>query len=103
MHAEAAYHTGDENAARESLNLVRARVQIPAITSSGQDLLNAIYRERRIELGLEAHRFFDLVRTGRAAQVLGPLGFKQGINELFPIPASQIQATDGALIQNFGY
>ena len=103
MHAEAAYHTGDENGARESLNLVRARVQIPAITASGQDLLEAIYRERRIELGLEAHRFFDLVRTGRAAQVLGPLGFKQGIHELFPIPVSQIQATDGALIQNFGY
>jgi hypothetical protein len=103
MHAEAAYHTGDEGSARTSLNQVRARVQIPEITASGNDLLEAIYRERRIELGLEAHRFFDLVRTGRAPQELGPLGFKTGINEVFPIPSSQIQATNGAIMQNNGY
>lgn len=103
MHAEASYHTGDENGARNSLNQVRARVQIPEITASGNALLEAIYRERRIELGLEAHRFFDLVRTGRAAQELAPLGFKPGINEVFPIPSSQIQATNGAIMQNNGY
>jgi hypothetical protein len=103
MHAEAAYHGGDEPAARNSLNLVRARVDIPDVNASGADLLEAIYRERRIELGLEAHRFFDLVRTGRAAQVLGPLGFRAGTHELFPIPQSQIQATGGALVQNPGY
>lgn len=103
MHAEAAYHVGDEGAARASLNQVRARVQIPEISATGPALLEAIYRERRIELGLEAHRFFDLVRTGRAPQVLGPLGFKDGIHELFPIPLSQIQATNGAVKQNPGY
>jgi starch-binding outer membrane protein, SusD/RagB family len=103
MHAEAAYHTGDENAARNALNQVRARVGIPAISFSGAALLEAIYRERRLELGLEAHRFFDLVRTGKAAQVLAPLGFVQGTHELFPIPQSQILATNGALKQNPGY
>lgn len=103
MHAEAAYHTGDEAAARSSVNQVRARVGIPDISFSGPVLLDAIYRERRIELGLEAHRFFDLVRTGRAPQVLGSLGFKAGTHELFPIPQSQIQATNGALMQNPGY
>ncbi|MBX2889423.1 MAG: RagB/SusD family nutrient uptake outer membrane protein [Saprospiraceae bacterium] len=103
MHAEAAFQTGDEPAARASLNQVRARVGIPSIGASGADLLNAIYRERRIELGLEAHRFFDLVRTGRAAQVLGGLGFRAGTHELFPIPQSQILATGGALTQNPGY
>ncbi|MEO5907087.1 MAG: RagB/SusD family nutrient uptake outer membrane protein [Saprospiraceae bacterium] len=103
MHAEAAFHTGDENGARNSLNAVRARVQIPAITASGVALLGAIYRERRLELGLEAHRFFDLVRTDRAQQELGPLGFVAGVHALFPIPSSQIQATNGALIQNPGY
>ncbi len=103
MHAEAAYHTGDEEAARTSLNKVRARVGIPPITATGQALLDAIYRERRLELGLEAHRFFDLVRTGQAPQVLGGLGFVAGIHELFPIPQSQIQATNGALSQNPGY
>lgn len=103
MHAEAAFHTGDESTARISLNQVRARVGIPEITATGQALLDAIHRERRIELGLEAHRFFDLVRTHRAAQVLGPLGFMQGVHELFPIPQSQIEATNGAITQNPGY
>ncbi len=103
MHAEAAAQSGDEAAAKTSLNLVRTRAGIPAISVSGADLLTAIYRERRLELGLESHRFFDLVRTGRAAQVLGSQGFKTGTNELFPIPQSQILATGGALEQNPGY
>jgi hypothetical protein len=103
MHAEASFQSGDEPSARESLNKVRARVAIPAISFSGDALLNAIYRERRIELGLEGHRFFDLIRTGRAPSVLGNLGFKSGIHELFPIPQSQIQATNGVLLQNPGY
>lgn len=109
MHAEAAAKNGNEAAARTSLNAVRARasasgtVTLPSITSSGQNLINAIYRERRIELGLEGHRFFDLVRTGRAADVLGSLGYVEGTHSVFPIPQSQIQATNGAITQNPGY
>lgn len=103
MHAEAAFQTGDENAARTSLNLVRRRVKIPDISATGNALLQAIYRERRLELGLEAHRFFDLIRTGQAPEVLGIYGFRTGVHELFPIPESQIQATNGALTQNPGY
>jgi hypothetical protein len=103
MHAEASYQSGDETSAKNSLNLVRARVSIPPISFSGEALLNAIYRERRIELGLESHRFFDLVRTGKAPEVLGNLGFKAGTHEIFPIPQSQILATNGAITQNPGY
>lgn len=103
MHAESSYHLGKEQEARDHVNLVRKRVGIPDISFSGNALLEAIYRERRIELGLEAHRFFDLVRTGRAPQVLGPLGFVAGRHELFPIPQSQIQASNGAVVQNPGY
>lgn len=103
MHAEASFQAGDQSAARTSLNKVRARVGIPAVSFSGNELLEAIYRERRVELGLESHRFFDLVRTGKAPNVLGGLGFKQGTHELFPIPQSQILATNGALSQNPGY
>ncbi len=103
MYAEAAYHSGDEQAARTALNIVRSRVGIPNISFSGDALLQSIYRERRIELGLESHRFFDLIRTGRGPQILGKYGFKEGTHELFPIPQSQIQATNGALIQNPGY
>mgnify|MGYP000599985436 CR=1 FL=1 len=80
MHAEAAAQNGNEPAARTSLNKVRARGTatniLPDITASGAALLTAVYRERRIELGLEGHRFFDLVRTGRAATALGALGYK---------------------------
>lgn len=103
MHAEAAAQTGDEAGAKASLNLVRKRVGIPEISPSGAALLEAIYRERRIELGLESHRFFDLVRTGRASQVLGSQGFVAGTHDIFPIPQSQILATNGALDQNPGY
>jgi hypothetical protein len=103
MQAEASFRSGDETSARNSLNQVRSRVGIPEVTATGHALLEAIYRERRLELGLEAHRFFDLVRTGRAAEVLGGLGFVAGIHELFPIPQSQIQATNGAVTQNPGY
>ncbi|HNG90760.1 MAG TPA: RagB/SusD family nutrient uptake outer membrane protein, partial [Saprospiraceae bacterium] len=108
MHAEAAAQNGNEAAARTSLNRVRARARgnssslLPDISASGAALLSAIYRERRIELGLEGHRFFDLVRTGRAAAVLGPLGY-QDKHQVFPIPQSQIQATNGAIVQNPGY
>lgn len=103
MHAEAAYHTGNQNAALESLNAVRGRVEIPLLDLSGPELLEAIYRERRLELGLEGHRFFDLVRTGRAADVMGPEGYQEGVHNVFPIPLNQIQLSNGVLNQNSGY
>jgi hypothetical protein len=70
-----------------ALNEVRARVELPPVSAT----LDNIYEERHAELALEENRFFDLVRWGKAAQVLGPLGFTAGKNELFPIPAKQIQ------------
>ena len=111
MTAECAYHTGDEAKARTLTNEVRARARSTAsnqqsllpINGSGQELLDKIYHERRVELGLEGHRFFDLVRQGRAAEVLAPMGFQAGVHELFPVPESQIQATNGAITQNPGY
>lgn len=103
MHAEAAYHTGNQSAALESLNAVRGRVEIPLLDLNGPALLEAIYRERRLELGLEGHRFFDLVRTGRAAEVMGPTGYQEGVHNVFPIPLNQIQLSNGVLTQNSGY
>ena len=108
--AEAAAQTGDEVKARDYVNEVRARARrgasgdvLPDINKTGPALLDAIFRERRIELGLEGHRFFDLVRSGRAAAELGPLGYQEGVHNVFPIPASQIQASSGLLTQNPGY
>lgn len=109
LHAEAAFHNSNEAAARQSVNRVRARARgtisniLPDVTATGPALLDAIYHERRVELGLEGHRFFDLVRTGRASAVLGPLGYNEGVHKYFAIPLSQIQATNGAIIQNAGY
>lgn len=103
MNAEAAYHTGNTAGALESLNKVRKRVGLAAINKSGDELLKAIYHERRVELGLEGHRFFDLVRTGQAVTKLQPLGYIDNIHHVFPIPSSQVQLSGGVLTQNNGY
>ena len=73
--------------AQSALDAVRARVDLPTIEAS----LDNIYEERHAEFAMEEQRFFDLVRWGKAAQVLGPLGFKAGKHEKFPIPTSQRQ------------
>ncbi len=103
MHAESAYQTGDETTARTSLNEVRARVGLSPVAASGQALLDAIYHERRVELAMEGHRFFDLVRTGRASAELSSLGFIEGIHEILPIPDFEITKSNGIYQQNPGY
>ena len=81
----------------------------------------AVRFERKLELGMEGHRFFDLVRWGVAAQVKNAYYAKDGVrrgylrtatftagkNEVFPLPAKAItqSAKDGVptLKQNPGY
>jgi hypothetical protein len=100
FHAEAANENGDADAALESLNRVRSRVSMPAVTTTDQDeLREAIYHERRVELGLEGHRFYDLVRQGRAGEVLAENGFVEGKHEYFPIPQLELDVCD-KLVQN---
>lgn len=69
--AEALYHTGDENGAREALKPVRERAGMPAITSSGSQLLQDIKHERRIEFAFEEHRYFDVRRWKEGPKYLG--------------------------------
>ncbi len=69
--AEALYHIGDEEGAREALRPVRARAGMPAITSSGEQLLKDIKHERRIELAFEEHRYFDVRRWKEGPENLG--------------------------------
>lgn len=68
-YAEAAYESGDETTARNNLNEVRQRVGMPAVNLSGQQLRDKIRHERRIELCLEGHRYFDARRWKIADQV----------------------------------
>jgi len=90
--------------AREYLNRVRRRAFGDTdhdIAASGATLTDFILEERRLELVGEGHRFFDLVRTGRAAQNIP--GFTANKNELFPIPTIEIQLAGNRWEQNQGY
>lgn len=107
MAAEALNENNKPEEALKYLNEVRARARqgnediLPDITETNQAALrDIILHERRVELALEGHRFWDLVRTGRAAEVLGPRGFIEGKHEYFPIPQSQIDLSQGSLAQN---
>lgn len=103
MAAEANFKkpSADEDKARNYLNLVRNRAGLEDVTLSGTNLLNQIYEDRRLELVGEGHRFFDLVRTGRAAAEID--GFVSGKHELFPIPAIEIELAGNNWEQNPGY
>jgi len=103
MAAEAFARSGDETTAKQYLNQVRLRVSVQPLSGSGQALLDRILRERQRELATEGHRFFDLVRTGNAVAELGDQGFTPNKNELLPIPQSEIDITEGLIIQNPGY
>jgi len=103
MAAETHARSGNESAALSHLNAVRARVGLQASTASGSNLLDAIYKERQLELATEGHRFWDLVRTGRAEAELGDQGFIAGKNEILPIPQSEMDITQGNFNQNPGY
>jgi len=66
----------------------------------GNTLAKAIEHERRVKLAFEFHRFFDLVRTGRALEVLQAKGYPITANKLlFPIPQTTID-TNPAIKQN---
>jgi len=94
----------DETKALAYLNQVRERAfgdSSHNSSATGAALTDAILDERRHELLGEGHRFFDLVRTGRAAQAID--GFVAGKHELFPIPFQEIQFSAGNWGQNPNY
>jgi starch-binding outer membrane protein, SusD/RagB family len=92
------------------LNMVRERVGLPTYGSPDYPsdlyptLAEAIEHERRVELAFEFHRFFDLVRTGRALEVMHSKGYTNLTEErlLFPIPQHAIDVNSD-LTQNPGY
>ena len=93
-----------------------------AFAGMGKDAaLRAIYFERKLELAMEGHRFFDLSRWGIAAETINAYfafegaitpdvrggNFTKGKNEYFPIPLTQIDLStkngESPLKQNPGY
>jgi hypothetical protein len=104
--AAEAYNRGGSNdgKARTYLNEVRRRAfgdNNHDISASGAALTDFIWAERRVELLGEGHRFFDLVRTGKAVGKIP--GFTANKNELFPLPIEEIQFANGNWQQNPGY
>jgi starch-binding outer membrane protein, SusD/RagB family len=101
MNAEAGVRLAKGDPAGK-INMLRTRAGLaPKLTVTLQD----VWQERHIELAMEHDRFWDLVRQGRAAQVMTAAGknFVAGIHELLPVPNSQILLSGGKLTQNFGY
>lgn len=106
LYAEAMNENG--SSAEEVLDVldpIRTRAGLDVLdhnTLNTQALVRqAIYDERRLELAFEGHRWFDLVRTGTVNNEMG-----QTIDSkyhLFPIPISEVLATNGVITQNDGY
>jgi len=100
IRAEARAQQSKLTDAGADVNAIRTRAGLTATTAASKDdLLLAVENERKIEFALEPHRWFDLVRTGRAATVLS---ITDPNRYLMPIPSVQLQ-TDKALEQNPGY
>ena len=108
--AEAQLGAGNTAAALSHLNIVRERAtgvanEYTAVTID--DILN----ERALELAGEANRWAVLKRTGKLEerinlynpQVIDHGAFDPSIHLLRPIPANELQLSDGSLIQNPGY
>ncbi len=129
-YAEAEIALGNEGEARTAINAVRTRVGMPAITiETGAALVERYRRERRIELVLEDHRFFDIRRWKIGPEVLDKQVTKVDVNRngavmqyiygelpttldnrnwndklyFLPIPFIEIQRSNGKLTQNPGY
>ena len=140
MYAEACVECGDDGMAKTLLEEVRSRARgedvsiLPAfpnysirvwngtdydfrqLQDTPDDLRAAIRHERRVELAMEGHRWFDLNRWGIAAEVMNRYvqleqvqsvyggivqPFRKGVHEIFPIPAEERRLT--GIDQNPGY
>lgn len=119
-YAEAANENGNTQEALDALNIIRARARqgnsnvLPDVSETSKDQLRTkIYQEQRVEYGMENIRYFDLLRQNRLGAVMTAYSekynsnkgknFREGVNELFPIPQTEIDLSQGSLKQNPGY
>jgi hypothetical protein len=116
MYAEALNEIGYQPAgeAFTFLNQIRNRAGLSSLTAAEipdqQAFRLAMEQERRLEFAFEGHRWFDLVRTGRAIEVMNSkkdqIKLVRPLTEndlLFPIPQSQIDINKEKVQQNPGY
>jgi hypothetical protein len=95
MYAEALNEVngGPTTEAYDAINAVRDRAGLEDLPQgmSKDDFFTALAHERRIELFLEAHRTWDLIRWGLGSEVLGPVnGFVENRHERLPIPQTEL-------------
>jgi starch-binding outer membrane protein, SusD/RagB family len=112
LRAEAYVAKGDVSNAATLVDQVRARVGLSHTSAAtASDMALAIEKERRLELAFEGHRWFDLLRTGRAEAVMNAQkdGNGNSLNYnirayqlLFPVPQTELDL-NSLLQQNQGY
>ena len=99
--AEAHLSTGVISNVQADINTIRNRAGLANTDAATlSDLLLVIEKERRLEFAFEGQRWFDLVRTNRAIDVLPNV--KKTYQMLFPIPLSEINS-NSKMTQNPGY
>lgn len=112
MAAESANELGNVNDATKYLEMVRARARgndssiLPKReTNDKVEMRNYIRHERRVELAMEWDRFYDLVRWGTAMEVLHAAGKTNYMpkHALLPLPQSEVDKSNGVLVQNPNY
>ncbi|WP_420153171.1 RagB/SusD family nutrient uptake outer membrane protein [Siphonobacter sp.] len=114
MYAEALNEVSYQPEALTYLNRIRTRAGLKAKTTADVPdqaaFRLAIEQERRVELAFEGHRWFDLVRTGRAISVINSKKDQIRLvntltenNLVFPVPQAQIDINRDKIKQNPGY
>jgi len=106
LYAETLNENGaSPEAVLDLLDPIRTRAGLtpldPTVLNTKALVRQAIYDERRLELAFEGHRWFDLVRTGTVDAEMGETIDSNYL--LFPVPISEILATNGVITQNPGY
>lgn len=92
----------------DAYNAVRTRAGMSIIEEEGVLTKDLLLAERRIELAFENHRLYDLIRFGKANDVLFDFATANGTlfrptDLILPIPQAQINVSQGFLVQNPGY
>ncbi|MEM9674288.1 MAG: RagB/SusD family nutrient uptake outer membrane protein [Bacteroidota bacterium] len=100
LYAEALVEQGRQGEALVQVNDIRRRAGLADLADAG-NVTEALRQEKRIELALEPHRWFDITRWGIGAEVFGDR-WEDRLN-LFPFPQSEIDRSAGVLQQNPGY